>query len=224
VTARYDGSAEWYDRTFAGYGEIGEEGSSADVLARLLGPGDGLCLDVACGTGLHFGAVASTGRAVVGVDLSRDQLTVASRRAGALVRGDAAALPFASARFGAAVCTYLHTDIDDIAPVFRELCRVLAPGGRLVYLGVHPCFKGYFVEVPGPDRRVIHAGYWRTGWHPRRVGEVSELRRRVGARHTTLTELLTALLDSGLRLTRFEEGAPDRPFPDRVALVATKDG
>jgi 2-polyprenyl-3-methyl-5-hydroxy-6-metoxy-1,4-benzoquinol methylase len=39
-----------------------------------------VCLDVGCGTGLHFGAVAARGYTVVGVDLSADQLRIAASR------------------------------------------------------------------------------------------------------------------------------------------------
>jgi SAM-dependent methyltransferase len=222
MSARYDGNAEWYDRTFVGYGELEREGSSAAHLVGLLGEGEGWCLDVACGTGLHFRGIASTGRRVIGLDLSGDQLHVARRRSDAVVRGDACTLPFGSERFPAVVCTYLHTDIDDMRPVFREVFRVLRPRGRFVYLGVHPCFRGHFVDV-SPDRRVVRPGYWDTGWRARQDGRPSEMRRRVGARHATLTELLGALLASGLRLVRVEEGDVGEPFANRVGLVAVRD-
>jgi SAM-dependent methyltransferase len=223
MSARYDGHAEWYDRTFVEYGELEREGSSSAHLADLLGAGEGWCLDVACGTGLHFGAVASTGRRMVGVDLSSDQLTVARRRSDRVLRSDAAALPFRSECFPAVVCTYLHTDIEDMRPVFQEVFRVLRPGGRFVYLGVHPCFRGRFVDVSSPDRRIVEPGYWETGWRDRKVGRASEMRRRVGARHVTLTELIGALLVSRLRLVRVEEGDRREPFASRLGLVAVRD-
>jgi 2-polyprenyl-3-methyl-5-hydroxy-6-metoxy-1,4-benzoquinol methylase len=78
MSVRYDGHAEWYDSTFAGYGDLDREGSSSAHLVRLLGEGSGWCLDVGCGTGLHSRGIASTGRRVVGLDLSRDQLRVAA--------------------------------------------------------------------------------------------------------------------------------------------------
>jgi SAM-dependent methyltransferase len=223
MSVRYDGHAEWYDGTFAGYGDLDRAGSSAAHLVRLLGAGSGWCLDVACGTGLHARGIASTGRRVVGLDLSRDQLRVAARRADAVVRGDACSLPFASGRFPAAVCTYLHTDIEDMRPVFLEVARVLRPGGRFVYLGVHPCFRGHFVDVSSSDRRVVWPGYWKMGWQPKHVQPPSELRARVGARHVTLSVLLGALLESSLRLVHVDEGDELQPFADRIALVAVKE-
>ena len=61
------------------------ERNASDVL-ELLGPGDGLCLDIGCGGGLYFGTLAAAGRTVVGLDRSADQLSIArgrSRRGGA---------------------------------------------------------------------------------------------------------------------------------------------
>ncbi len=164
--ARYDGIADWYDKLFAAYGDMRDPLSSSAHLARLLGPGEGNCLDVACGGGLHHDAIVSIGRSVIGLDLSEDQLRVA-RRCGVarlLLRANATALPFPDATFPAVVCTYLHTDIDDMAPVFAEILRVLRPGGTLVYLGVHPCFWGHFIENPLGTGRIVHPGYLETGW------------------------------------------------------------
>ena len=47
--SRYDGHAEWYDA----WNKPHAERNAADVLA-LLGSGDGLCLDLGCGSGLYF--------------------------------------------------------------------------------------------------------------------------------------------------------------------------
>lgn len=124
---RYDGIADWYDEAFAGYA-LGDA-SSAAYLRRLLGPGHGWCLDIACGTGIHFGAISSTGRRVLGVDISIDQLRVARRRMPTIIAADAIRLPCADRVFDTVISMYLHTDIDDMAPVFREVERVLRPGG-----------------------------------------------------------------------------------------------
>lgn len=58
---RYDGHAQWYDEWRATY--IAD--NAADIVG-LLGPGSGLCLDLGCGTGLLFPALAGTGRSSSG--------------------------------------------------------------------------------------------------------------------------------------------------------------
>jgi SAM-dependent methyltransferase len=49
---------------------------NAAEIDELLGPGGGLCLDLGCGGGLYFAVLASTGRTVVGLDRSADQLRI----------------------------------------------------------------------------------------------------------------------------------------------------
>jgi ubiquinone/menaquinone biosynthesis C-methylase UbiE len=121
VVARYDGLADWYDEQFSTW-----QRAVVPHLSRLLGPSDGVCLDIACGTGFLGSAVAQPGRAVVGVDISAGQLRLARARM-AVVRGDAVRPPFRDATFATVMCTYLHTDIDDMGPVFAEAARTLRP-------------------------------------------------------------------------------------------------
>jgi SAM-dependent methyltransferase len=221
----YDGIAEWYDDRFAGYGDLSDPLSSSSQLLRLLGPGEGLCLDVACGGGLHHQAVASTGRhPLIGIDLSLDQLEVARRRGVAsLALASATDLPFPDQTVPTVVCTYLHTDIDEMAPVLAEVRRVLSPGGRVVYLGVHPCFWGHFVENPLGPGRVVHPGYLETGWVDSPFWRDSAgLRAKVGARHVTVSELVNAFIQAGLRLESLEEPAGRTGHADRIAITATR--
>jgi len=181
--SRYDAIAEWYDQVSTGWAGP-EPDSSASWLTRLLGPGEGWCLDLACGGGRLAAAIERTGRTVVGVELSAGQLRVARRRRlRHLVRADVARLPVGDAAVGAAVLAYVHTDVDDAAPVFAEVERVLWPGGRLVFLGVHPCFVGHFVERREAGAEVVlHAGYRQAGWRlDSPYFSPAGLGRRVGA-------------------------------------------
>ena len=160
---------------------------------------------------------------VVGVDISRDQLRVAQARTRNLVLASARAVPFPDASFPTVVCTYLHTDTDDIVPVFAEAHRVLKAWGMFVYLGVHPCFWGHFVENSHPPVRVIHPGYLETGWIDSPHWRNPEgLRAKVGARHVTMSELINAVVAAGLRITRLEEPASQSGHADRIAIVSTR--
>jgi SAM-dependent methyltransferase len=223
--ARYDGVADWYDETFSSYGS---EDGAAGRLADRLGAGTGrTLLDVACGTGLHFGLVERRGWRVVGVDLSADQLRLARQRA-SVVRADGQVLPFGDDSFETVVATFIHTDVDDFGAVLSEVARVLVPGGRFVYLGLHPCFVGPFVVRSDEavarqltftagygDSRRVHAGSGGTTG----LG----LNRRVGAKWLPLTEFLEAFLSSGLRICRFSEfGGVIVPW--NVEVEATLEG
>jgi SAM-dependent methyltransferase len=85
--SRYDGHADWYDR----WNKPNAERNATEV-RHLLGPGDGLCPDLGCGGGHYFEVLAATGRPVVGLDRSADQLRIARGRYRQIVQGDAAAL------------------------------------------------------------------------------------------------------------------------------------
>jgi ubiquinone/menaquinone biosynthesis C-methylase UbiE len=56
-----------------------------------------------------------------------------------LVAADAAALPFADGSFDAVVSVLTHTGLDRPEAAFAEAARVLRQGGRLSYVGTHPC-------------------------------------------------------------------------------------
>jgi SAM-dependent methyltransferase len=220
--ARYDGLADWYDREIRG---LEVTGTALDALGRLVGAGPGTCLDLGCGTGIAIPRLLERGWRVVGADLSGDQLDVAGRRAGgpgvALVAADAAALPFPDGAFDAVVSVLTHTDLDDPEAAFAEAARVLRPGGRLSYVGTHPCFVTPFVERRPTGAHLLHPGYRRRGWHHAGPGFGQGIRPRVGVHHLPLADLIGAALGAGLRLTRLEEPGDD-DYRFLIALQLTR--
>jgi SAM-dependent methyltransferase len=217
-TAVYDPWADWYEDYVTG--------AAADytrrvdrVIARLVGRGHGVCLDVCCGTGVHAPTLRELGWRPVGIDVSRGQLRHAASRLEA-VAGDAAALPIGGESVPAAVCALGHTDVPDYAAVVAEVARALRPGGRFVHVGVHPCFCGAFADRGQPGRVVLGPGYARRvrsfeGWSPRGV------RSRVGAWHLPLADLIGTLLKAGLTLVEVVEDGPEG-LPDLLAIGARK--
>jgi SAM-dependent methyltransferase len=218
--ARYDGLADWYDNYVTAEELITVALAS---LERLLGSGPGRCLDVGCGTGIALPALAAQKWTMVGVDVSADQLAVAKDRAesvGArLVQADASQLPFSDGSFDAVVSLLTHTDFEDASAVFREAARVVKPGGRFAYVGVHPCFVGPMVERHPQGSHILHPGYRRSGWWPDAPGVV---RSRVGVNHRPLEQLLNCVLDAGFGLNRVEEPGDDDDYPMLLALRATR--
>ena len=215
---RYDGLGDWYDG-FAGPAAA----SNADALRALLvdaSAGDGPVLDLGCGTGLFLGVLGETGRHVVGVDLSRDQLRNARTRSDRVACADAAALPFADASFAIVAAIWMTTDVDDLGAVLAEARRVVRPDGRLVVYGVHPCFNGPHVEAGTDGARIIHPSYRHAGLHEASPwwGEAG-VRRRVGMRHVPLAELVNAVVGARFRIVRMEEPRDDA-VPAVLAIVA----
>ncbi|HLL21832.1 MAG TPA: methyltransferase domain-containing protein [Kofleriaceae bacterium] len=104
-------------------------------------------LDLSCGPGAFARALAAAapGAVVVGLDLSRAMLDVAAQRTRGytnvvLVRADAHALPFSDGAFGGVNNAGALHAYDDPELVFREIRRVLRPGG--LYVG------STFAEAP----------------------------------------------------------------------------
>lgn len=97
-------------------------------------------LDLSCGPGAFVRALAAAvpGALVVGLDISRAMLEAAAQRTRSypnvvLVRGDAHSLPFTDEAFGGVNNAGALHAYDDPELVFREVRRVLVPGG--IYVG-----------------------------------------------------------------------------------------
>ena len=103
-------------------------------------------LDLACGTG-DLAAVAAPALvplgAVVGCDLSLPMMAAGARKLARrpptrwhvkFAQGRAEQLPFAASGFHAATMGFALRNVSDLDGTFRELRRVLAPGGRLALL------------------------------------------------------------------------------------------
>ena len=125
----------------------------------------GNVLDVATGTGdlaLSLATGSRTAR-VVGLDFSTAMLAQAHGRGQGFpdrarltfVRGDALRLPFDDAAFSAATSSFALRNVADLGQMFRELARVLAPGGRVALLDLVP------TAAPPPWTRLaqVHLRY-----------------------------------------------------------------
>ncbi|MHB1295652.1 MAG: class I SAM-dependent methyltransferase [Anaerolineae bacterium] len=91
-------------------------------------------LDVGTGTGHFAAALAARGLEVVGLDASEAMLAVARARSAAVTwqRGQAEALPFGDGAFPLVLSVTALEFMRDPALALDEMCRVTAPGGRMV--------------------------------------------------------------------------------------------
>jgi SAM-dependent methyltransferase len=223
--ARYDGYSQWYERTFSTYSYKAER----EFLRNSLGSGqEQICLDVACGTGIHDQLLADAGYRVLGIDISSDQLRLARSRVAAAVQADACFLPVADEVVAVVVGMFFHTDVEDFAAVIRDVARCLRAGGRFIYVGPHPCFIGPFVDRTTECHESalkFVKGYGANGWTRRGSGGVLGLWSRVGGHHKTLAGFINAIAGSGLRIESVAEFAGGGTvLPRNVAVVADKTG
>ena len=142
VAALFDSIAPVYDKmnTIMTAGLDGHWRRAA-VRAARLSPGDS-ALDIACGTGKLTAALARVvgplGKAV-GVDLAPAMLEEARRSWGDMVQvefrlANALALPVEDSSFDAATIAFGLRNLASFEDGFREMARIVRPGGRVVCL------------------------------------------------------------------------------------------
>jgi SAM-dependent methyltransferase len=140
---------DWGDGDYGPTGRSLVPAAEAVVAAAALRPGERV-VDVGCGTGNVAGMAAAAGAAVTAVDPSARLLERAERSMppGTTVRfalGDAEHLPLPDASCDAVLSNFAVIFAPDPAAAVAELCRVAAPGGRIVFSAWLP--SGRFAEL-----------------------------------------------------------------------------
>lgn len=116
-------------------------GKEADLIRKVMSK-RGMTLDLCCGTGRHSILLGKKGWRIVGLDLSRNLLTIAKRNmkeAGVdfpLVRGDMRSFPFRNHVFNGAICMftsfgYLPSEDEDKRSLI-EVWRTLQNNGKFL--------------------------------------------------------------------------------------------
>jgi SAM-dependent methyltransferase len=219
----WESNARWWQSSFTAGADPEYEEQIVPMAAEHLA-GARRVLDVGCGEGqlsrlaLHGGAELA-----VGVDPTWGQLEVARERGGALfTRGVAAALPFASATFDAAIACLVFEHITDVAAAIAEVGRVLARGGRFLFFLNHP-----LLQTPNSgwiDDRVLDPPeqYWRVGPYLDEDETVEEVERGVFITfiHRPLSSYVNALVANGLVISHMAEPAPPPGFLARAEEYA----
>jgi ubiquinone/menaquinone biosynthesis C-methylase UbiE len=126
-------------------------------------------LDVAIGDGVYLEWLPADWR-IVGVDISRSQLSACQRRAAGrtvwLAQCEAEELPLESGRFDAVLSIGAFNYFNDPEGALREMVRVARPGAPIVISDEMPDLTermiGHKLGVPGLDRwvvsRLMHLG------------------------------------------------------------------
>jgi len=175
-------------------------------------------LDVGAGEGQVSRVLAARGVDVVGIDISHAQLSVADQRSAGTgigyARASADGLPFCDEAFDAVVASLVFEHIDALDEAVSEVSRVLAPGGRFLFLLNHP-----LLQTPGSgwiDDQVLDPPeqYWRIGAYLTEAVTIEEVQKDVFVRfvHRPLSRYLNALVAVGLHLEHMDEPAPPPGF------------
>ncbi|HUP85027.1 MAG TPA: class I SAM-dependent methyltransferase [Acidimicrobiales bacterium] len=118
----------------------GEEAGLAETRAQLLAEATGAVLEVGAGTGLnlaHYPSAVTTLSLTEPDSAMLRRLQRAATRAAipvTVLRAPAEDLPYDDASFDTVVSTLVLCGVDDQPRAFREIRRVLKPGGQLLFL------------------------------------------------------------------------------------------
>jgi demethylmenaquinone methyltransferase / 2-methoxy-6-polyprenyl-1,4-benzoquinol methylase len=140
VTSLFDDTARYYDR-ITNLMSLGTGAAYRREVLRRIGVGEGSrVLDIACGTGQVSAAalrlVGPTG-AVLGVDPSEGMRRIAEARRGIrTLAGTGERLPVDDASFDVVVMGYALRHVADLLTAFKEMRRVLRPGGVVAILEI----------------------------------------------------------------------------------------
>jgi len=147
--------------------------------------GEGVTLDVGCGSSRIIGALQPDS---IAVDILFRKLRYARRFSRQLIHGSGFNLPFGDKSFTCVLCSQVIEHVPKSSPILDELDRVLAPGGRLV-LGTpdYDHWEWVFIEklygmaAPGgyADEHIAHYSFRELVEHFEKRGFVLESTRYI---------------------------------------------
>jgi SAM-dependent methyltransferase len=216
----WESVASWWQEGFTEGADAEYEEQILPLVAAQLA-GSSSVLDVGCGEGqvARVAARLPGVRAVVGVDPTWAQVRQAAHRGGgvAVGRADAAALPFATGAFDAVVACLVFEHIETMDEAVAEVGRVMAPGGRFLFLLNHP-----LLQTPGSgwiDDTILEEQYWRLGPYLVEDQSLEEVEKDIWIPfiHRPLSRYVNAMAAAGLYVTHMDEPVPPPGFLARAA-------
>jgi ubiquinone/menaquinone biosynthesis C-methylase UbiE len=206
-----------FGKTAAAYVSSATHASGQDLerLVAVAAPRSGeRALDLGCGVGHTLRRIAPLVAFAVGADATLEMMqagrvSVVTAANAALAQSDATALPFADATFDLVTCRLAAHHFTGAAAAFREVARVLSPGGRFVLV------DNYAPDDPALDAFINELETLRDASHVRNhtVQGWRALLEDAGLRTSVESELMTTKITTGAWLERSQTPA------DRAAEV-----
>ncbi len=205
--------ADWYDEHLSG-----EDTYHAKVIApniaRLVGGQGTRVLDIGCGEGYFTRVLAAAGCEVTGSDIAPELIAKAKKQSPGIPYHVASAdmLRFAKdGSYSVATCVLALQNMEKLEPVLKEVARVLAPGGKFVFVLNHPAFRipkrsswGWDDVAKTQYRRLdayLSASREKMDMTPGEKGE----HEYTYSFHRSLQDHMKALSSAGFAITRMEE-------------------
>lgn len=215
-----------YERLAAGYDRKGDTQPANAYLERpatlslLPDVTEARILDAGCGAGHLARELADRDAGVVGLDASREMLTYARDRApdADFLQADLGSdLPFDADVFDGVASSLAFHYVREWERLFRNLRRVLRPGGWMVFSVQHPHadFEEYGGAQNYHERERVSA-----------IWDSFEDEVEVPAYRRPLSAMVTQALNAGFRLDQLVEPTPTEEYrradPERYEYEATR--
>lgn len=207
--------ATWYDEHLEGNEDTYQKQVILPNLLRMLAiKKDERVLDIACGQGFFSRALSNSGAEVVGADISRELIALASERPEkniSYVVARAEKLTFAeNSSFDAAIMVLAMQNIEDMGSALSEIKRVLKESGRCILVLNHPAFRipqhsdwGFDDKKKTQFRSVDR--YLSSGKITLLVNPSKKDSAKTFTYHRSLQDFYKAFAKAGLVVTRLEE-------------------
>lgn len=208
--------ASWYDEYLGSEDSYQKQVILPNIL-RIVAPKRGMrLLDLACGQGFFSEAFANAGAEVTGVDISLELIKKARARLPNVTFAVAPAdnvRDLKSSSFHHIVCVLAIQNIAELDQTFKEAKRLLAPGGRFVFVLNHPAFRiprssdWFFDESTKSQGRMItkymSESSVKIDLHPFARNEQKNVFTL--SFHRPLQTYMKTLFKNGFAMTRLEE-------------------
>lgn len=187
------------------------------MLPRALARAPASALDVGCGEGRFCRLLSAQGVTCTGIDPT--PALIAQARAldsqSRYEEASAESLPFADASFDLVVSYLSLIDIPDITRAIPEMARVLKPGGALVIANLSSFNTACGDQGWVRDAKGAKLHYPVDNYSNERSMWIAYRAIRIVNHHRPLSAYMKLFLNSGLRLTYFDEPlpGPDAPEP-----------
>jgi len=188
-------------------------------------------LDAGCGEGRFARMLAERGAKVTGVDLSEKMIGHARNAEAEQPLGidysieDMCDLSFEDGEFQLVVAYLSIIDVEDYEQALSEMARVLAPGGRLVFSLIHPCFsppiwgweprKPGIIPMRGKDRRFRKVRNYFPATEIRFLMWPTAPAETINY-HRPISEYAHACRDRGLLIRDIVEPTPDPALAEQI--------
>ena len=240
VKSCWENNAEnWTKLSRAGYDVYRDFMNTPHFLRMLTDEKGKLGLDVGCGEGTNTRRVAELGATMKAVDITETFIKHAKATEADDPKGieyftaPAQNMPFGDQTFDFVTAFMTLMDMGDLEGAFKEIFRVLKPGGFIQFNICHPCYdlpnKKKITDENGEEIGYQIGGYfdgaftmfeWCFSTAPKEIKD-NMPKFQVPAQHRTLSQWVNMMIDAGFVIEKFDE--PYATDEEIAACPAVRD-